>query len=294
MRPSIVIAVVAALALAAPIAAQPEPDGIAAGIMAEALKRAHDNVPARVSNYVLTLTSGPVRTELYVHRDGDGWEVEEQDDAPLADLFKSMIVWPRLAAEHRAGATDTSEIARDARYVTSDTVGDRVAHVLRARVPGLAVETMDIPDSAYVAVDARTRQLLRVVAAADVEPSAGGAMINGGRVTLQMTFSDHAAVNGVTVPRRLHVLLRMQANLTDEQRAAMRDGLTAQLAAPADPSQTAVQTRMLMEMFLRMLDGETMEISADVEDVRVNTGPPAWLIAQDPYAAGKSASDASP
>jgi hypothetical protein len=295
MRLSIAAAA-AAVVLAAPAAAQPDPpDQLATEIFLEGLERAHRNVPAGVQDYVMTITFGPVRTELYVHRDGDGWQVVAQDDAPLADLFKGMVLWPRLAAEYRPGATAaTSEAVRGARYLTSDTVGNQIAHVIKARVPGLTVETMDIPDSAYVLLDARTRQLLRVVAGADMEPTGSGAMAHGGRVTMEMTYGGYEAVNGVTVPRRMTMRLLMHANLTDAQRAAMRSEIEPQLAPTADRSQENLQARVLLEMFLRMLNGETMEIPAEVQEVRVNTGPPAWVSGQDSATTVDPSSDGRP
>jgi hypothetical protein len=282
MRLSIAAAA-AAVVLAAPAIAQPDvPDQLATEIMLEGLERAHRNVPARVQDYVMTITFGPVRTEVYVHRDGDGWQVVGQDDAPLSDLFTGMVLWPSLAAEYRPGATAaTSEAVRGARYLTSDTVGNQIAHVLKARVPGLRVETMDIPDSAYVLLDARTRQLLRVVAAGDLEPRPGGALVNGGRLTVEMTFGGHEAVSGVTVPRRMTMRLLMHANLTDAQRTALRDEIAPLLAPTDDRSQVNLQRRVLLEMVLRTVEGETMEIPAEVEDVRVNAGPPAWVSEQD-------------
>jgi hypothetical protein len=275
MRPGFALAAAAALALAVPAAAQPDPGLILAG----ALEQAHQNVPAGVTDYLMTFTSGPVRTQLYVHRRGDGWEVLEQEDAPMGDMFRSMIVWADLSTLFRPGATgqQVAALRDEALYLGTDTVEGRPAHVLRWQVPGLMLETMEIPDTARVFVDAETRQLLRVAASVDVPPGEGGAMVNGGHVDMVMTYGGYETTGGLTLPRRVRMQLRMQTNLSDAQRTLMQNEMQPMLAdLAADSSQEAAQTRLLMEMFLRMLDGEPMDVPATVEDVRVNPGRPEW------------------
>ncbi len=273
MRLSAAVAAAAVLVLAAPAAAQPDASRILVGV----LEQAHQNVPADVRDYVVTIASGAARARLYVYREGDGWEVQEEEDAPLADAFQGMFIGPRLAAEYRADAA-LPPAMREARYLGPDTVEGRAAHVLMSRVPGLTVETMEIPDSARVSVDAETRQVLRIASSTDMEPTAGGAMAAGGHVDMEMTYGGYESINGITLPRRMRMIVRMQVNLTDEQRATLRDEIRPMLEGlAADTSEEAVQMRMLMDTFMRMLNGEAMDMTGTIEDVQVNTGRPEWV-----------------
>lgn len=271
------LVLLAALALGTPAAAQPDPEP--AQILLGALERARQNVPDGVEEYTMTLAYGPARAQLYAHRGEDGWEMDEEQDAPIADLFQGMAVWPRLAAAVPPGATaaDVDAAFPRLRYLGTDTVEGRTAHVLMAEVPDLTLETMALPGLARVFVDAQTRQVLRISISTDIDPSEGGVMVNGGRVDMVMTFGGYEAVGGVTLPRRWGMHVRMQTRLSDEQIAAQRTRMTqmhGQLGSGT--SAEALQTRMLLEMFVRMLDGEAMDVSAELEDVQVNAGPPAW------------------
>ncbi|HYW12053.1 MAG TPA: hypothetical protein VE871_08850 [Longimicrobium sp.] len=273
MRLSAAIAAAAVLLLAAPAAAQPD----ASRILMGALEQAHQNIPAEVQDFVVIIASGSVRVRLYVHRGDDGWTIAEEEDAPLADAFQGMLIGPGLAEQFRPAETTLPLGMRETRYVGADSVEGRAAHVLMSRVPGLTVETMPIRDLARVTVDAETRQVLRIASSTDHEPSPGGAMANGGHLDMEMTYGGYESINGITLPRRMRMVLRMQVNLGDEQRAAIRDEMRTILQGmAADTSQDAAQTRMLIGMFLRMLDGEAMEIPGTIEDVQVNTGRPEW------------------
>ncbi len=46
-------------------------------------------------------------------------------------------------------------------------------------------------------------------------------------------------------------------------------------------SDDAVQGRLMVEVMVRMVNGEPVEIPAVVEEVRVNTGPPRWFDGPD-------------
>jgi hypothetical protein len=278
MRRVFVLAASATFAFAVPASAQPDPGRILAG----ALEQTHQNVPAGVSDYLMTFATGPVRTQLYVHRSEDGWEVEEQEDAPLGDMFQGMTIWPQISTVFRPGATEQqlTALREEARYLGTDTVEGRAAHVLMWQVPGLKIETMEIPDTARVYVDAETRQILRVATSTDIPPGEGGAMAEGGHLDMVMTYGGYASADGLTLPQRMRMQLRMQINLGEARRTQMREEMQQVLAElAADPSEEAAQNRLLFEMFLRILNGEEMNIPATVESVRVNTGRPEW--AQD-------------
>lgn len=264
-----------ALALPSPAAAQPEPSAL----VLDVLERAHHNVPAGVDDYLVTLAAGPVRVQVYLARQGDDWEVVEERDAPLADLIEGMLIWPLLAERYRAGMTaaDVARAQPGARDLGADTVHGRAAHGVAMRIPGLTLESMPMPDSARVWVDAETRQVLRVASSADMDPSYGGVMRRGGHVDMELHFDGYESFNGVTLPRRWRIVARMQANLTDAERQEMRDQLHGMLGSGT--AEEEAQMRMLVDLMRQMLAGEPMDVTATVEDVQVNPGRPEW--AQD-------------
>jgi hypothetical protein len=271
MRLFAAVTAAAVLSLATPAAAQPDPGRIMHGAIEQLLL----NVPAEVRDYTMTISSGPVRSELYVYRFQDGWGTEIPYDASLAELFESMVVWPNLSTAYRpdlAPARASAALA-NVRYLGRDSLEGRVVHVLAARVPGLSLGGMEIPDSAHVFVDAETRQVLRVATSTNLEPS-GGLLANGGRLDLAVTFGGYETAGGVTLPRRMHVRLRISGKLSDVERAEMRQEAEATLAEPA--SDDTLEMRLMAEMTLRVLNGEPVEVLAVVEEVRVNAGPPAW------------------
>ncbi|HST62014.1 MAG TPA: hypothetical protein VLK84_25155 [Longimicrobium sp.] len=275
MRLFAAVAAAAVLVLAAPAAAQPEPSAL----VRDVLERAHQNAPAGVDDYLVTLVSGPARVQLYLARHGDEWEVVEERDAPLADLFEGMLIWPKLAEQFRAGMTaaDVAAAQPGTRDLGVETAGGRAAHGVAMRIPGLTMESMPMPDSAHVWVDAETRQVLRVVASADMDPSYGGVMRRGGHVDMELHFDGYESFNGVTLPRRWRIVTRMQANLTDAERQEMRDQVQGLMGSGT--AEEEAQNRMLVDLMRQMLDGEPMDVTATVEDVQVNPGRPEW--AQD-------------
>jgi hypothetical protein len=94
---------------------------------------------------------------------------------------------------------------------------------------------------------------------------------------MALTFGGYETADGVTLPRRMHMRFRMQGSLPDAQLAEIRQEMEAMLAATAsETSDDAVEGRTMAEIMLRILNGEPVEISAAVEEVRVNPGPPRW------------------
>jgi hypothetical protein len=244
-------------------------------------------VPAGVEEYVMALTFGPARAELYAHREADGWTIDEEEDAPLADLFQGMAIWPRLVASVPPGATAAEVDAAypRLRYLGMDTVEGRTAHVVMAHVPDLTLETMPLDGAARLSIDAETRQVLRIEISTDIDAGEGGVMANGGHVDMTITFGGYEAVGGVTLPRSWGMHVRMRTGLTDEQLAAERSQMAGMLDQTGQlgsgTASEALQTRMLIEMFVAMLDGKPMEVAAVLDDVRVNAGPPEWFSGQD-------------
>lgn len=279
-------ATAAALLLSVPAAAQPDPEP--AQILLGALERARQNVPAGTEDYVMTLAFGRARSQLYVHRGADGWTVDEEDDAYLADLVQGITVWPSLAAAVPPGATaaDVEAAFPGLRYLGTDTVEGRAAHVLMAQVPGFTMEGTPLSGAARVSIDGETRQVLRIAQSSDIGPDEYDPLLEkGGHVDLVVTFGGYEAVDGVTLPRRWGMHMRMQFHLTEEQRAPHREEMT-QLLSQFDElgsgaPEEILQMRPLIEMGLAMLDGKPVDVAAMLEEVKVNAGPPAWFSEDD-------------
>jgi hypothetical protein len=265
MRLFAAVATVAALALATPAAAQPD----AGRIMRGALEQLSRNVPDEVRDYTMTVSSGPVREELYVYRSDDGWKTEIPYDGGLADFFLEMVIWPALSTAH---AQDLADV----RYLGAESLEGRAVHVLDAPVPGLAVAGIEMPGSARVHVDTETRQVLRVAKVTQLEPGEG-LLSDGGHTELVLTFGGYETADGVTLPRRMHMHFRLQLNAPEARLAEARQEFEAMLAdAATDTSDEAAEGRAMLEMMVRMLKGEPVDVSAVVEEVRVNSGPPRW------------------
>lgn len=255
----------AALLLAVPAAAQPDAGRIMQGAREQLLR----NVPDEVRDYTLTMRSGSVRQEVYVYRSDDGWTKEIPYDGGVADMFLEMVIWPALSA---APGHDLADV----RYLGADSLEGRAVHVLDAPVPDLEVAGIEMSGSARVHVDAGTRQVLRVATSTELEPGEG-LLADGGRTELAVTFGAYETADGVTLPRRMHMRFRFQVNAPEAEFAEARQEIEAMLAAAAtDTSDEAAEGRTMLEMMLRMLKGEPVDFSAEVEEVRVNSGPPRW------------------
>ena len=265
MRFTSALAVLSTLALAAPAAAQPD----AGRIMHGSLQQLFRNVPDEVRDYTMTIRSGSLREEVYVYRSKDGWATEIPYDGGVGDLFLEMVIWPALST---AAGKDLTGV----RYLGADSLEGRAVHVLDAPAPGLAVAGFELPGSARIHVDAETRQVLRVAASTQLQPGEG-LLADGGRAELALTFGEYETADGVTLPRRMHMRFRLQVNVPEAQRAEARQEIEAMLAEGAtDTSDEATEGRTMLEIMLRMLNGEPVDVSAVVEEVRVNSGPPRW------------------
>lgn len=269
MRLFAAVTTAALLFLPAPAAAQPDAGQIMQGAIEQLLR----DVPAEVRDYTMTISSGPVRSEMYVYRAEDGWKLEIPYDGSLADFFETMVVWPLLSTAWGPDGEQASAALADLRYLGLDSVEGRAAHVLATRIPGFAPEDMEIADSAHVYVDAGTRQVLRVSTSTDIKPGEGR-LANGGRMEVALTLGGYETADGATLPRRMHMRLRLQVNLSDAERAEMRQELEPMLAeVAADTSEEGAEMRLMVQTYVRLVNGEPIEMSAVVEEVRVNAGP---------------------
>lgn len=266
-----VLAAGAALALAVPAAAQPDP----AQILREALEQAHRNAPDEVRDYIVTVSSGPLRTELYVWRDNYRMYVQGRDWGRLGNALEAMAMWPALGVFNYNDPASMEWLGSQARYEGAETVDGRRVHVVTAPLR-LQWNVADLPDTTRVSVDARTRQILRIAAAGAIEDGEGP-MGNGGHNGVAITFGDYRTTDGVTVPRRIRFEMRMQLDLDDAERAQMRRETDAAVAQQDALGERGQQAAFMLRQTRRMLEGESMVIEAVIEGVRVNTGRPDWF-----------------
>lgn len=271
MRAGFAAAALAVLVIAAPAAAQPSgPEVLRSAV--EALARSHG---PEVRDYAFTLVYNDVRMPVFVQRGDEEWTVHtpEGDESPMGSLMSMAVMWPAFVPVDEE-PVDVEEL-QEARYLRTEQVGGRSAHVVTAEFgDDLAMEGLD---SAYVYVDAENGSLLRILAAGSMpeesEEFAGGAM----RLTADML--DHRETDGVVVPRRLHVRMDLEApEMSGMERAQMTMGMTvlrAQLQGSDDPE--AREMLAMLELLSAMLAGEGMELPMTVEELVVNAGPPAWL-----------------
>jgi hypothetical protein len=267
MRLSLVLAG-AALALAVPAAAQPDP----AQILRGALEQAHRNAPDEVRDYIVTVSSGPLRTELYVWRENYQMYVQGRDWGRLGGMLEAIAMWPALGMFEDGESLEW--LGSHARYEGAETVGGRRAHVVTAPLR-LQWNVADLPDTTRVSVDARTRQILRIAAAGPI-PDGEGLMGNGGHNDVAITFGDYRATDGVTVPRRIRFEMRMRLDMDDAERAQMRRVTDAAIAQQEVLGASGQQAAFMLRQTRRMLEGEAMVIDMAIEGVRVNTGRPDW------------------
>lgn len=257
-----------ALALAGPAAAQPEPEP--AQILRGTLEQAHRNAPGEVRDYIVTVSSGPVRTELYVWRDNSRMYVRGRDGDRLGEMLEAMAVWPDLGMFHERESME--RLGSQARYEGADTVDGRRVHVVAAPLR-LQWNVADLPDTTRVYVDEQTRQILRIAAAGPI-PDGEGPMGNGGHNGVAITFGDYRATDGVTVPRRIRFEMRMRLDMDDAERAQMRRETDAAIAQQDALGERGQQAAFMLRQTRRMLEGDAMVIDMAIERMRVNTGRP--------------------
>ncbi|HYW13604.1 MAG TPA: hypothetical protein VE871_16705 [Longimicrobium sp.] len=279
MRFGLAAAALAAMVLATPAAAQNDAVDVVRGAMERLVANAGE-----AQDYTLALRSGTLRTEVYVYLDGSGWEVAVPDDDPLGDMLGALVLWPRLHSRGadilQAGELSPDQAARIGRALglTRETVDGRPLHVLVVR-PGELMDEPDseMPDSLRMFVDPDSRQILRVQVAGDASAMAGD-MASGGSMRGSMDFSDYRETDGVTVPRAMRLVIDMDLEITDGQRAGMQAAMAAARAEMAqDDSLEGREEAALMDVVMGLVTEGHMDVSVTVETVRVNAGPPAWF-----------------
>lgn len=280
MRFGVAAAALAALTLAAPAAAQDNAVEVLRGV----LEQLAENTEG-VDDYTLTLRAGELRSSVYVFRDGDEWEVASPDDEEMSELLQTVVVWP-MFGDMAGQFPDPDEVTEEDMEelegvfsLASETLEGRRAHALYLNLREFVDEgDEDLPDSMRIFVDPQTRQILRMHVAgmvADMGEFAPGG--GGGDVEVTMDFRDYRETEGLTVPHRLRMDMRMDLGLTDEQRLMMQAGIQAARAEmEADDSEEGRQAAAFIDMFISLLTEGRMAMDVAVEDVQVNTGPPSW------------------
>lgn len=270
----ILAAAAAALALAAPAAAQPDP----MQLLSDAYERAHHNIPAEVQDYTMTVAAGAFRTQVHVSRSGGGMYVRGQDEGRQGGLVLEMVQYPEISTAYSPGMDPGYGRLAGVEYVGADTVDGRPVQVLM--VPGLQVRwnVAEMPDSTRVYVDAQTRQVLRLAVSGARESGGGvGPMATAGRTDLSVTYSDYRETDGLTIPRRMRMEMRLRMDVDDAERQALRaQGNVVLREVEAQGGERAASSAEIIRQMLRMIDGEPMVIDAVVEEVRVNAGKPDW------------------
>lgn len=280
MRFGVAAAALAALTLAVPAAAQENAVEVLRGV----LEQLAENTEG-VDDYTLALRAGELRSSVYVFRDGDEWEVASPDDEEMSELLQTVVVWPMfgdMAGQFPDPEEVTEEDMEELEGVfslASETLEGRRTHALYLNLREFVDEgDEDLPDSMRIFVDPQTRQILRMHVAgmvADMGEFAPGG--GGGDVEVTMDFRDYRETEGLTVPRRLRMDMRMDLGLTDEQKLMMQAGIqAARVEMEADDSEEGRQAAAFIDMFISLLTEGRMAMDVEVEDVQVNTGPPAW------------------
>ena len=283
MRFAAAAATLAVLTLAAPAAAQPNALEVVRGVVTQ-LERNTEGV----RDYTLTLRAGPMSTDIYVYRDGDEWEVASNDDEQLGEMMEGLVVWPAFGELNdefpdadEVSDADLAELA-DIVNVTQERLDGTTANVLFIRMDGL-MDDSEMPDSLRMYVDPRTNQILRVHVAGAAEgmeelgPTAGG-------MEVTMDFRDYRETEGLTVPRRLRMDLRVEMELSDEQKQMMASAMQSARAELAqDTSDEGRQTAAMIDMFVGLLTEGHMALDVEVAPAEDRAAPDAayakWVTA---------------
>jgi hypothetical protein len=264
------LALIGLLVAAAPAAAQPDPAQILTGAV-EQLGRNNGSV----RDYTLLLTSAGDSTWVYVHQEEDAWEVDTRDGPVLSEMLGGAVIWPRLSNPDEM-AIDPDELG-NARYVGTETVDGRRAHVISAR---WGEETGQEPDTSLIYIDTETRQILRMYLSGTMEEGPGVIPMEGPqRMVAVIEMGDYRETDGLVIPRRVRFGIRLDlADVSDEEQQEMQAELNElrQEMQGEDAAQFREFLEM-MELFGRLLVEGKLDFDVRIAQVQVNSGPPAWL-----------------
>ncbi|HEX2078681.1 MAG TPA: hypothetical protein VHG08_13255 [Longimicrobium sp.] len=270
MRLYTLAAAAAALWLAAPAAAQQDPEALAEAALQQMVAN-----QGTADDYTLVLRFGDTRVPVYVYRENGGWSMEVPPQPVLAEVMSAAVIWPVMleAAGEKVG-DEPDPALEEAVYEGVQTVDGRPAHVVSATFTG----GEDLPDSMRLYLDAESRQLLRMVAAGRMAESDDELLREGAGVWMSLDLADYAATDGVVVPRRLRMRMRMELELNPKERQGLREDLDrARRELESESSEEAHEMRTVLEVYGRLLLEGEVDLPITVEEVHVNSGPPEWL-----------------
>jgi hypothetical protein len=250
---------------------------------ADVLNRAYRQYEARmanVENYTLVQRVMGVETTIHFEREMvDGSPVYR----PSVTAAGGRIIAPGDDADQGANPYDLlAAFAERATLEDRETVDGRDAHVIRiddfSGMPGMAPSPGDgefTVRTGRLYIDAANHLVRRMV-------FEGAATVGGEShpVTMDMRMEDYRDVQGMmhpfrTVMRTTGLSPRVSQAEMEEARRSMAE-LEAQMKSmPA--AQRQMMERMVrpqMEQFQAMLDGEAMEVTIEVTELRVNQGTP--------------------
>ncbi len=280
MRFAAAAATLAALTLAAPAPAAAQPDAL--GVVRAMVTQLDRNAEG-VNDYTLTLRAGPMTSDIYVYREGDEWEVASNEDEELGEMMEGMVMWPVFGeiAEDFPDADEVSEAeaAEVARMLTltQERLDGRPANVLFMRMEGLTTDEQ-LPDSLRMYVDPSSNQILRIHVVGNAEGMEEMGPMAAGDMEVTVDFRDYRETDGLTVPRRLRMDLRVEMDIPDEQKQMMTTAMqAAQMEAAQDTSEEGRRMAAMIDMFVGLLTEGHMELDVEVAEVRVNQGPPSWF-----------------
>lgn len=262
----------AALCLAAPVAAQqPDPDSIGLRAMRQILANHAD-----VEDYTVVVSYGPVRTPAYVHRVGSLWRVSVPPEHPMGDLLAVALQWPVMASEVLQDEEEVTELEGGARYMGTEDVGGRQAHVVWA---GFNDGQEELPDTMRMYVDVQTWQLLRLSMSARMgEEDQEESLPFGDKLRMTVDLSEYTVRDGLTLPMRMRLRMAAELNMTAQERKEAREQMAlARAVLGAAEGEEGAQMRAMMDLYEGVLLRGEMDMAVKVEEVRVNSGPPAWL-----------------
>lgn len=269
MRAGFLAGALAALAIAVPAAAQPD----AGEVLREAGRVLAASHPPEVRDYTFTLNVEGLELPVYVHRDGGEWKVAMPQDRQLSQVGTMVVLWPELAGQ-LGGMALLAQALDAARYVRASGVEDRAVHVVTMGPEASAAGR----DSMLLYVDAQNHRVLRMHVGGAVPGSAdqpGG----GARMAFTVDMLDHDERDGLVIPYRLRLRVRMEVPpMTEDQRTQAEIAFSQrrrELYNSTDPG--AEEARVMLDLYAHLLVGREADLGLRIDRVRVNAGPPEWM-----------------
>lgn len=258
------VAAVAATAVPAPAAAQSGGDVLRTAM--ERYAERHEGI----ENYTLVQSAmGFESTTYYVREMVDGVAVFVPQSTSGSEAAQQA---PQSPWEH------FSEMEERAEHRGFEDVEGVRSHVVEIT----DVEELDIWDPASTGTEFQPESLMLLIGEDDYlireMRMTGSAAAQEGpqNVSFTATFSDYREVDGLTHPFLTTVTVEgLQSEVSDEQRQSMQQMMEQMQDMPE--AQREMMRRMMGDQFEqieRMLTEGTMDVTVEVSEIRVNSGPP--------------------